>query len=251
MQTVTTAVIGALVAVVVGVLATWITRPQWTHHHPGRVVASIVALVVLGSVVGIVGTAGPSAAEPIAGPPTATGSATTTAPATAPPAGSTTAARPAPATESRLALVTVEPVESNSREAYAASYQAGKVANVNGVSYPRAIQMSANGTSCNNYAGGTYWIEYNIDRRWKTFTATVGLTDESSRAAEVTFTVAGDGQELATGQLRVGAPTEVDVPVGGVLRLRLQMHNAAAANGAPCRDNSHLAEVAWGDPTLS
>lgn len=41
------------------------------------------------------------------------------------------------------------------------------------------------------------------------------------------------------------------MPVGGVLRLRLQVHNVAAAYGATCQDNSHLGAVAWGDPTLT
>ena len=56
------ALLGAAVGAALGVVANWVTRPQWAADHPGRVVATIAGLAVVGALVTVI-TAPP-------GPPT-------------------------------------------------------------------------------------------------------------------------------------------------------------------------------------
>lgn len=92
------------------------------------------------------------------------------------------------------------------------SYDTGDVG-IDGETFPNSV--FSNYSECG--------LEYNLGRDWQTLKATVGLSDDSSSAARYRFEVFGDGTSLFNEELVLGTTMEVDVPVEGVLRLRLVM----------------------------
>ncbi|GAB3746220.1 hypothetical protein GCM10027590_64270 [Nocardiopsis nanhaiensis] len=69
----------------------------------------------------------------------------------------------------------------------------------------------------------TAWAEYNLSRSWDTFTATVGLDDNSRSDESVTFTVYVEGDAVVTETLGLGETIEVQADVSDVLRMRLDV----------------------------
>jgi serine/threonine protein kinase len=116
-----------------------------------------------------------------------------------------------------------------------------------GRQYGHAISM---GVFCYNRDGGDYWIDYNLGRSWSTFTATVGLRDDSPASSTASYTVLLDSKTVANGQLSLGTATPINIPVSGGLRLRLQMNNPSPGVKT-CTGNPSRAQVVWGDPTLN
>jgi hypothetical protein len=85
-----------------------------------------------------------------------------------------------------------------------------------GQSYENALAMEGH--------QDTAWMEFYLGKRYARFQALVGVSDlAQQKEGTMTYIVQGDGKELArTPPLRVGTPPQaLDVPVSGVLRLRL------------------------------
>jgi serine/threonine protein kinase len=92
------------------------------------------------------------------------------------------------------------------------------------------------------------WADFDLSRDWSRFTTTVGIEDASSADSSVTFTVLLDGQPVASGDVVLGRPVEVDVDVSNGLRLRLDMVD----NSCGFPDNSSInTTLVYGDPKLS
>ncbi|HVR73654.1 MAG TPA: NPCBM/NEW2 domain-containing protein [Planctomycetota bacterium] len=67
-------------------------------------------------------------------------------------------------------------------------------------------------------------LEYELDAKYRSFAAVIGLDDTAQSDAGVTFRVAADGKEIFQRDVRRGAkPESVLLPVGGVKRLQLQV----------------------------
>jgi serine/threonine protein kinase len=116
---------------------------------------------------------------------------------------------------------------------------------ISGQQYGHAITMYS---VCTNHDGGDYWLDYNLSRSWTRFTTTVGIDDRSRASSTATYTLLADNKPVATGQLTIGKAVPIDVPVNGVLRLRLKINDGWALN-PKCGYNTY-AKLAWGDPTL-
>lgn len=202
-------------------------------------VTAAVALVVLAA--GAVGVGALYEALPHGS--TAPGAGGGSSAVAAPPAGDTNA--PVVPVAATMYLSDHDPVETDVK-AGVASYVLDTSAPLDGTRYGHTITM---GSGCNGGDGGDYWIDYATDRQWSTFTTTAGLSDESSASTKGTWTLLGDGRPLASGTLALGQPTKVDVPVQGVLRLRLMMHDEGAMPDA-CF-SGHKAVMVWGEPTLT
>jgi serine/threonine protein kinase len=113
-----------------------------------------------------------------------------------------------------------------------------------GTTYGHAIRMKP---GCSNDDGGTYWVDYDIGRKWSTFTTTVGLSDDSPTDATASYTLIADTKPIATGKLALGTAAPINLPVTNVLRLRLQINNPESSN-PKCRAKT---SIIWGDPTLA
>lgn len=87
---------------------------------------------------------------------------------------------------------------------------------------------------------GTAWAEYNLSRSWDTFTATVGLDDNSRSDESVTFTVYAEGDAVVTETLGLGETIDVQADVSDVLRMRLEVEFSG----------SEVFPV-WAEPTLT
>lgn len=117
----------------------------------------------------------------------------------------------------------------------------------NGTQYLHSVDVAA---SCGS-TRGSYWIEYDLGRKYQTFTATVGLSDTDSSAAKAAYVVYADGKKVQTGTLTVGQSTPVKVPVTGVLRLRLETDNTNAGPNGCTSEANPQADVVWGDAGIS
>ncbi|MFD5200681.1 phosphotransferase [Streptomyces sp. NPDC058375] len=85
--------------------------------------------------------------------------------------------------------------------------------------------------------GGSRATEYNLERAWSSLRFTGGITDDSPQS-QGKLTILGDGKILASGTLALGKERAFDVPVAGVLRLRVTL---ATASG-DCEGVAALAE---------
>ncbi|MGW2592115.1 protein kinase domain-containing protein [Streptomyces sp. NPDC001515] len=84
-------------------------------------------------------------------------------------------------------------------------------------------------------------VEYNLSREWKTLTMVAGVDDNSSnKAARVTIEV--DDEPGFTGEVLLGKPKTISVPVTGVLRLTISYADPA--------DNCDMGDLVLGSPTL-
>ncbi|MFJ2091666.1 protein kinase [Streptomyces sp. NPDC087901] len=83
--------------------------------------------------------------------------------------------------------------------------------------------------------------EYNLSREWKTLTMVAGVDDNSSnKSARVTIEV--DGEPGFTGEVLLGKPKPISVPVTGVLRLSVSYADPA--------DDCEMGNLILGAPTL-
>jgi Ca2+-binding RTX toxin-like protein len=72
--------------------------------------------------------------------------------------------------------------------------------------------------------GDQGFIEYDLGRRYRVFTAWIGIGDDAlDRLDRYRYRVYGDGQLLSSIDIGFGEVTPVRVAVGGVLRLRLEV----------------------------
>uniref|UniRef100_UPI00278BB5B4 NPCBM/NEW2 domain-containing protein n=1 Tax=Nocardiopsis sp. CC223A TaxID=3044051 RepID=UPI00278BB5B4 len=110
-------------------------------------------------------------------------------------------------------------------------------AELNGEAHTRALVS----TDCGgDYDPCTGWADYNLGRKWSTFTATIGVDDTSSASATTTFTVHIDGEPEVTETLELGETMEVEVDVRDALRLRIEVESDAGG-----------VYPVWADPTLT
>ena len=110
-------------------------------------------------------------------------------------------------------------------------------AQVDGQVYTRALAPG----SCADaeYRECTGWVDYDLGRNWTTFTATIGVQDDSRAGAATTFVVHVDDEPVVTETLSLGEPMEIEVDVRDALRLRIEVES----------DDYNIHPV-WADPTL-
>ena len=94
-------------------------------------------------------------------------------------------------------------------------YDTRESANINGVRYSHS-----QGAEFCSGDDDRVW-DYDLGRDYSRFRATIGLDDSSTALALVRYEIVGDGQPLFSRDIRFGTSEPVDVPVQGVLRLRL------------------------------
>jgi hypothetical protein len=82
--------------------------------------------------------------------------------------------------------------------------------------------------------------EFNLERKYESFQATIGLTDDANSGTTYKFWVYGDDELLSSATVALGEPANLTVEVDNVLRLRL-VQNDCGSMGA----------VVWADPVLT
>lgn len=88
-------------------------------------------------------------------------------------------------------------------------------ATVNGKGFPRSITQTVSAGGAVNEA------EYNLDRHWNHFNATIGLRDDSPSGGQLTFEVSADGKPLYKQVVTLGETQDVNLDLNGALRLKL------------------------------
>lgn len=144
------------------------------------------------------------------------------------PEGSGTPAEAA-ASDSK-SLTTLDPVGSG-------QYAGLAVGNgtLNSKYYDTALVPDGGDEECSGSA------EYNLSREWKTLTIVAGVDDNSTnKAARVTIEI--DGEPGFTGEVLLGRPKTISVPVTGVLRLSISYADPG--------DSCGMGDLILGAPTL-
>lgn len=202
----------------------------------GSVVALLtVAVIGLALLIGSPGGASPTPGSATAGGTAGSGTAPSaiTDPA---PTGTDGRAREA------IYLTDIDVVEHGNASA---GFNVSGSARVSGVQYGRAMSLSG---KCSNSDGGDYWVDYDLGRSYSTFTTVVGLEDGSPAASRAAYTILADGKPISTGDLSLGQAIPVEVPVTGVLRLRLQMNDPSVLTD-DCKVDK--AKVSFADPKVA
>lgn len=115
-----------------------------------------------------------------------------------------------------------------------------------GVRYQHAVSMDA---GCYNQWGGDAWVDYDLERQYEYFSATVGIDDSAPAGSTATYNVVGgDGRKLASGSLVSGASTKLHVSVAGEYRLRLRVNVPDPYNAAGC--STTYTKVVFGNAEL-
>lgn len=115
-----------------------------------------------------------------------------------------------------------------------------------GVRYQHPLSMDA---GCYNQWGGDAWVDYDLERQYELFTATVGIDDAAPAGSTATYNViGGDGRKLASGSLVSGSSTKIHVSVAGEYRLRLRVNVPDPYNAAGC--STTYTKVVFGDAEL-
>ncbi|QJT04068.1 hypothetical protein G9272_30430 [Streptomyces asoensis] len=110
-------------------------------------------------------------------------------------------------------------------------------ADINGRGFARSVTLSANA------AGPVSFAEYNLGRQWRTFSATVGLRDDSPTGGSLTFEVVVDGSKKYGKGIPLGESQEVKVDVTHALRMKLIITYAGQEAGSYYYGS-------WGDAKL-
>lgn len=115
-------------------------------------------------------------------------------------------------------------------------------AEVGGRTYRQALSTEVGGCDTNGA------FTYDLDGKYRTFTATVGTSDDSDSRSVVRFEVYAD-DELAytSGNLEQGKTADIDIPVENVQTLRLG-YLFIDGDLSQC---SNGGDVVWADPTLT
>jgi hypothetical protein len=108
---------------------------------------------------------------------------------------------------------------------------------INGKGFARSVTLTANA------AGPVNSAEYNLGRHWHTFTATVGLRDDSPTGGTLTFEVVIDGTREYRETIRLGESQAVRLDVSGALRLKLTVTYTG-------HDAGNVYYGSWGDAGL-
>lgn len=109
-----------------------------------------------------------------------------------------------------------------------------------GKAFPNSIHHKHEGSFDRNEF---LFIEYNLSKKYSSFTATVGVNDEAEKGDQVgVFIVYVDGREAGRWESRLGDPKKIEIPVSGAQRIRLESGPADVDNLKP--------DLAWGTPKL-
>ncbi|MFJ9554566.1 protein kinase [Nocardiopsis sp. NPDC101807] len=111
-------------------------------------------------------------------------------------------------------------------------------AQVDGQVYTRALAPGSCAES--EYTECTGWVDYDLGRNWTTFTALIGVQDDSRADAATTFIVNVDGEPELTETLGLGEPLEIEVDVRNALRLRIEVES-----------DDYSVHPVWADPALA
>jgi serine/threonine protein kinase len=205
-------------------------------------IAAVALVLVIGLAVGASYlTSRPGDGQTAAGPPPTTAPAAATPAAVAPTTASSRSALPA----SARYLSDLTPVERDNHTGDNGGVSTVS-ATISGQQYGHAITLSA---FCTTRDGGDFWADYDLARSWSRFTATIGIDDRSRSSSTATYTILADNVPIARGSLAFGRAEPIDLPVSGVLRLRIQINDPYATTPS-CTYNA-WAKVAWGDPKLT
>lgn len=207
-----------------------LTAPGASVDDPVQRVMLVSGLGVAAAVVGLVVTflvvPGQKEAESDSAVATTTES-SASAPPPAPAAPATTAGT------AQQYLAELSPVGST---AYTGSIT------VNGVSYPHAVYQQFSGCS------GEVSHTYDLNGEWSRFSSVIGVADGGNTDSALQFSVVADGKSVFTsGNIGVGTPPKVDVPVTGVDNLTISF-TLLDDNSSSC---TQLGNGVWGDPALS
>ena len=233
----------ALAGIVVGVAGLYQT-------HKNRLVALALAAVALAFVLAAVVTWKAPPSGPTSSPPAAR---SVVPPSDSPTSGvgpaSTDLSPGATPSDTPIPQATSSPASAAPIPAYLfdltpinGSYQVGSKT-VNGQTYSRSVFHGL--SECNAGDGKGFLAEYNLGRKYKTLTATAGLSDLDTRGSRtIEFRIDTDrGHQDFTADR--GEPHKVAFNVSGALFLRLTVYEA---NGSgPCIVDT---VAVWGDAQL-
>ncbi|MFI6412944.1 NPCBM/NEW2 domain-containing protein [Streptomyces sp. NPDC050585] len=192
-------------------------RPGWR-----RAVVSCVTTAAAMAITASCGGGKPS-------PDQATRTVTKTPPTVTVTASETSVPTSSPASQSRY-LSELEPLTSTQGVDTSA-------VEINGKGFARSVTLTANA------AGPVNSAEYNLGRHWHTFTATVGLRDDSPTGGTLTFEVVIDGTREYRETIRLGESRAVRLDVSDALRLKLTVTYTG-------HDAGNVYYGSWGDAGL-
>jgi hypothetical protein len=159
--------------------------------------------------------------------------------------GSSTTDSGAPVADGPQYLSDLTPVDHDPQDSGAENGQY----TANAQQYLHAVDVPA---QCGSGVYGTNWVDYNLGRKFTTFTATVALADTDASDSKAVFVLYADGIKIKSGPLVLGQSTPLNVPVKGVLRLRLEADNTnSGPSGCAVSDSDATADVVWGDAHIS
>jgi hypothetical protein len=120
-------------------------------------------------------------------------------------------------------------------------------ATVSGVHFRHSVGLVPR---CYKGRGGRAWVDYAIKRRYKMFTATVGLGRAAKAGTTASYAVVGgSGKALARGTVAYGAPPQqIEISVRRLYRLRLRVDIPRKTNPGPCK--RAYPRVIFGAPEL-
>lgn len=238
MNPVLASVVGALVGAALGIMGNWVTKPKWAENHPGRVVAAVVALALVGAGVARLASTDPPPPLPQADSAPATASSGAADPTAAPSSESAEPPSSAPPEEKWLSELFVGLDEKSSTGlAYGQAYKTG------GKQYGHAVGMVL---GCWSDDGGDFWADYDVSDGYSRLQVSVGLRSDAPQDAEMPWKVLADGREIASGKARLGPTQDINVDVSGVTRLRLFMTDPDAFTPNECGKTW----LVWGDPKV-
>jgi hypothetical protein len=110
---------------------------------------------------------------------------------------------------------------------------------VNGTIHEHALARKISGM-CNTVEVAK--AGFDLDRKFNSFSAVVGVSDDATRSATAQFKVLGDGELLTSGSATVGKLETLNASVVGILRLELVASTNTCGSGE--------GEVVWGNPTV-
>ncbi|MFJ1974087.1 NPCBM/NEW2 domain-containing protein [Streptomyces sp. NPDC087903] len=110
-------------------------------------------------------------------------------------------------------------------------------AEINGRGFAQTVTLTANA------AGPVSFAEYNLGRKWRTFSATVGLRDDSPTSGSLNFEVSVDGRQTYKKEILLGESRSINIGVENALRLKLTITYTGQDSG-----NSYYGS--WGDAKL-
>jgi hypothetical protein len=228
------AVLALLVAAVVGMLMNWIPRPEKISLR--TIIASAVAFIVLGGGVATFAAATAGSRDDMSSstsaPGVSGGQVAADAPITSTSAVSATTSASATtdsASSRAVYLAEVDPVDRGQ-----ISF-GNSPSSVNGQACPQPINISRN-------PGVRATLDYDLGRRYSSFSARVGLRDDSDPESVQRFEVFADGEMLFQADVAFGQLQQIDVSIAGKLRLQLAV--------TTINDDYHRAVATWCDPQI-